>query len=212
MHYYIDGYNLLFRVLKVEENLQVQREAVLQELAKKAQLIDLSATIVFDAHYQPGPVSKGHFKNLEVIYTSEKESADEYIQRVVKRIKNPRFVTVVTSDKKLAWLCRMQGSNTETISAFLGWLNRRYQNELVPPTKKPKEPLKVIDLSLAPPKPGTASYYEAIFEGELVQEQAQTSAPPAAPPVVKDLPTKELPQEPESDFDRYMRLFGESDR
>ncbi len=168
MHYYIDGYNLLFRVLDVDGEFQAQREAVLRDLATSAQLIDLSATIVFDAHYQPGDVSRGHFKNLEVVYTSEKESADDYIHRSVMRIKNPRFVTVVTSDKKLAWLCRNHGSNIATIAAFLSWLDKRCHNKKAPRlAKETKKLTEALDLPAVPPKPGTISYYEAIFEAEM---------------------------------------------
>ncbi len=210
MHYYIDGYNLLFRVVEASADLQSQRDALLQELAQKAQAIDLSATLVFDAHHQPGPVSRGHFKSLEIVYTSEKESADEYIHRAVTRIKNPRFITVVTSDKKLAWLCRLHGANTESISAFLGWLNRRYQNECFPkvPTKKVKAPPKVIEMPTLPPKPGTVSYYEAIFTGAGSQEPEVKSQEPEARSQEPPLETPKA-EDGESDFDRWLRLFEE---
>ncbi len=202
MHYYIDGYNLIFRILDVSEDLQAQREALLQDLAKKVQLIKLSATIVFDAHYRPGAVTRGHYKDLEVVYTSEKESADDYIHRKVRRVKNPKFITVVTSDKKLAWLCRQQGCNTESIPAFLRWLNRRYQNELAPaPNPERKKAPKIAELPKLPPKEGTLSYYEAIFEGKSVSQEQEPLPPPR-----KEKRTEE--NESESDFDRWMRLFG----
>lgn len=214
MHYYIDGYNLLFRVVDASEDLQNQREAVLEELARKAQVIDLSATIVFDAHYQPGPVTRGHFKNLEVVYTSEKESADDYIHRAVTRIKNPRFITVVTSDKKLAWLCRLHGANTESISAFLTWLNRRYQNEQTPrEAKKIKVAPQVIEqLPDPPPKPGTTSYYEAIFEEEIRNTLPLPTPKPLPPKPPRQVQSKPAPEEKrdESDYDRWLRLFGGS--
>ncbi len=215
MHYYIDGYNLLFRVVDAVENLQTEREAVLAELGKRAQAIDLSATIVFDAHHQPGPVSRGHYKNLEIVYTSEKESADEYIHRAVLRIKNARFITVVTSDKKLAWLCRVHGANTQSISAFLKWLNSRYQNELMPRLKKEKPPPKVVKKDLSalpalPPKPGTLSYYEAIFEGEMKEAPVSVVRVPEKVIPQKVKPEPEKPAEDdsdESDFDRWLRTF-----
>ena len=54
MHYFIDGYNLLFRLLHGSEDLQSEREAIIYELNKKISLIKLDVAIVFDAAYQIG--------------------------------------------------------------------------------------------------------------------------------------------------------------
>ena len=35
MHYFIDGYNLLFRILRAGDNLQKQREEIIQDLEIK---------------------------------------------------------------------------------------------------------------------------------------------------------------------------------
>ena len=54
MHYLIDGYNLLFRLLHDEKDLQSEREAIIYDLNKKISLIHLNASIVFDAAFQVG--------------------------------------------------------------------------------------------------------------------------------------------------------------
>ena len=41
MHYFIDGYNLLFRLCMDSEDLQSQREAIIHDLNKKISLIKM---------------------------------------------------------------------------------------------------------------------------------------------------------------------------
>ena len=46
MHYYIDGYNLLFRTLQGTRELRTQREALVIDLDLKAGLLGLDITVV----------------------------------------------------------------------------------------------------------------------------------------------------------------------
>ena len=145
MHYYIDGYNLLFRVHPSGEEFKEQRQRIIHDLSQKIDLLEIDATIVFDATFQIGESSRSHYKQLEIVYTDEGETADEYIVNELKSTPNPSQETIVTSDKKLAWYARRQNSKTESVEEFITWLNNRYKNKLNQLKKarvQPKTPLK----------------------------------------------------------------------
>ena len=130
MHYYIDGYNLMFRVLRAGDNLQQQRESIIKDLSQKIQSVGLNATLVFDAQYQSSESVRSHIKDLEIYFTDHGESADDFILKQIRLDKYPQHHIVVTSDKKLAWLARIKGSQTESVEDFFKQLNNRYKNKL----------------------------------------------------------------------------------
>src|SRR5699024_11489104 len=59
----------------------------------------LRIIIVFDALYAKGMESKLSINNLEIIYTNEKETADDFIEGLVASVKHVKNqVYVATSD------------------------------------------------------------------------------------------------------------------
>lgn len=55
--------------------------------------------MVFDGYKVAGnPGEKGHFHNLQVVYTKENQTADAYIQSLVREIGKNYQVRVATSD------------------------------------------------------------------------------------------------------------------
>lgn len=177
MHYFIDGYNLLFRLVRADGDLQTQRDKIIQELSTKIQLIGLDATLVFDAQYQLGESTKTHLQDLTILFTGSGETADDCIIDELRRVLNPREETVVTSDKKLAWRARRKMAHSETVEAFMEWLNRRYKNK-IHLLKEKKKPLLLIRTASAAPsiqkEAGSPSnkilpedcleYYASVFE------------------------------------------------
>lgn len=137
MHYFIDGYNLMFRLSRAGGDLKTQREEIIQDLEIKINTLGINATLVFDAQYQPDESSRSHIMGLEILFTNAGETADDFILHALKEDTKPHRQTVVTSDKKLAWLARRSHANTETIEEFVALLNRRYKNKLRP--KKTKQ-------------------------------------------------------------------------
>jgi uncharacterized protein len=203
MHYYIDGYNMLFR-LHAGDHLQSQREMIIQDLNQKIELVKIDVTLVFDSAFQIGDRSRSHFKHLEILFTAEGETADEFIIDELKRCLKPRQEIVVTSDKRLAWRARRRLAQTETVEGFLAWLNRCYKNKLRLPNAKPPLPsqpskplLRKTESPSSPPSfvPSKDSsveeclaYYEQVFEQEfqeLRQQEIETKARTAPPPKKK---------------------------
>ena len=180
MHYYIDGYNLLFRQLYSAKTLQEQRNALIQDLVTKISLLELNATLVFDSSYQSGDSTRSHKQLLEIIYTAEKESADDYILNCLKAKSDRRQETVITSDQRLAWRARRLNAKTEPIEEFIGWLNQRCKNKLKAEKKgktvqiKKSVPVspKTVKKEIHPGKTAEEShdYYLSIFEKFMEEE------------------------------------------
>jgi len=129
MHYYIDGYNLLFCLKSTHNRFKESREELIDELCEKLNFINLDVTIVFDSIYQAGESTRGHKQNLEIQYTAEGETADEFIiSEVGESIASQEIV--ITSDKKLAWTVRNLGAKTQSVSEFMAWLNKAWKNKI----------------------------------------------------------------------------------
>lgn len=230
MHYYIDGYNLLFRVLKAGDDIRKQREELITELEKKVNLLGIDATLVFDSHYQEDDYVRSHYKSLTIIYTAKGQSADECILHELKACADPSKHTVVTSDKKLATLCRLRLSKTETIDEFLSLIGKRYKNKLRNKRGDKADAQAAISLEKAPPPPvevkkPTAApastvheasqncfdYYLQSFEKEF--EQIEQANPPKKQELTKPkkpkIPPRQLTKEETqlSNFDRWQKAF-----
>ncbi|WP_059360255.1 NYN domain-containing protein [Parachlamydia acanthamoebae] len=218
MHYFIDGYNLMFRVLRVGDNLALQREKIIEDLHSKIAALNLNVTLVFDAQYQLGETSRTHYKQLEIIFSSTGETADEFIISELKIRKSPFQCTVVTSDKKLAWLSRLQAAKTETVEEFIGWLNKRYANrgrrrilprlqlekkQITPPKKVPTEPLPAVQAE------DCFSYYLNAFQKNLEKLIAENPPKRKKASLKKDKQIQEEQVRLESDYSRWERLFNE---
>lgn len=111
------------------ESLQSQRTEIIQDLDEAADFLDLNLTIVFDAQYHLGLGTRSHYHSIEICFTDEGETADDYILQALKFQSKPHQITVVTSDKKLAWQARRRLAKTESVEQFLSWLSKRYQNK-----------------------------------------------------------------------------------
>lgn len=184
MHYYIDGYNLMFRVLQNREgNLQTQRQQMIDDLTQKIEFLELDVTFVFDAQYQPCDSSRSFFRNLEILFTAHGETADEAIINEIKSESKPRQQVVVTSDKKLAWFARRCSVKTESVEEFVAWVNKRCHNKLrhqraeVLAKRAVIKTAPIVELgtkpipkALPPAQPGSIDYYLAAFDVEDVPE------------------------------------------
>ena len=99
----VDGYNIIFAWDELRELSETDLAAARGKLAdilcnyqgyRKCTLI-----LVFDAYKvegNPGEVSRYH--NIHIVYTKEAETADQYIEKTVRKIAKNHHVTVATSD------------------------------------------------------------------------------------------------------------------
>jgi predicted RNA-binding protein with PIN domain len=99
----VDGYNIIgdwdeLKKLK-DVDMGQARDRLTDLMAEYSAYADQRVIVVFDAYYVQGRASKYHAHQVEIIYTKEKETADECIERLVKKLKNVKNqVYVATSD------------------------------------------------------------------------------------------------------------------
>ncbi|GGP15403.1 NYN domain-containing protein [Oceanobacillus neutriphilus] len=99
----VDGYNIIgawpeLEHLK-EKDIGQARDRLIELLAEYQAFTGDRVIVVFDAYYVRGIESKQEQFKVEVIYTKEKETADECIEKLVKKVKNVETqVYVATSD------------------------------------------------------------------------------------------------------------------
>lgn len=205
MHYYVDGYNLMFRTSGAYDDLASRRQQLIEELNFKTQLLDLEVTLVFDSQYQPGQGDRSHFQNLEILFTDEGETADECIVNEIKSEKYPASkITVVTSDKKLAWFARRCRATTVSTEEFIVWLNKRCRNRLRKRTEPITKP-KVVPKAPSPtPKKTDDDYYLEEFQSRLLKLEAEQPQPPKKAIRKSKQKRKKLESPPDDDVSKSM--------
>ncbi len=100
----VDGYNMIFgweylnKIAK--DNLEHARDKLVEVLTDHQGYINEQIIIVFDAYNVKGNFGQvlSYNKHVDVIYTKEKETADQYIEKTAKAIDRKYQVRVATSD------------------------------------------------------------------------------------------------------------------
>jgi uncharacterized protein len=226
MHYYIDGYNLMFRSHTAGDNLQAQREKIVFDLNAKIQFLKLKATLVFDAAYCHGDSTQSHFKYIKILFSAQGQTADELILAELQACGSSDQQVVVTSDKQLAYQARRLHAQTESVEEFLEWLNKRCANKLkksrapkinlqrpqLPTVQSSKTPL--ADQKTSRPSDQASSgecftYYLNAFE-KLFEETQK--APLSSNPQKKRLRSRVKPPQKKppvglSDMQRWLKAF-----
>lgn len=114
MQIIIDGYNLLLRSRKggalAESELERMRDGLIHQMAAYAVNRSIAATIVFDGRQGIPAQAAPPGGRVKVIYSRPPENADALIKRLVQAARQPRDITVVTSDQPLARFVRSCGS------------------------------------------------------------------------------------------------------
>ncbi|WP_042145354.1 NYN domain-containing protein [Paucisalibacillus sp. EB02] len=99
----VDGYNIIgdwdeLKRLK-QKDMGQARDRLIELMAEYQAYSGIRVIIVFDAYYVRGMENKLKQYKVEIIFTKEKETADECIERLVKKLKNVKTqVYVATSD------------------------------------------------------------------------------------------------------------------
>lgn len=100
----VDGYNLIGADNEVfkesQAALELGRETILSKLAEYQAVVNYEIICVFDAYEVKSKEAVIERHGITVVYTKEKETADEYIERFVYDNYHPILceINVVTSD------------------------------------------------------------------------------------------------------------------
>ena len=99
----VDGYNIIFAWDSLKElaqvNLDSARGRLMDILSNYQGYRRMHLILVFDAYKVKGnPGSTVRYHNIDVVYTKEAETADQYIEKVTHEIGHRHHVRVATSD------------------------------------------------------------------------------------------------------------------
>lgn len=99
----VDGYNMIGswpELIKLKEiNLEEARDKLIETLAEYKAFSGMHVTVIFDAYQVPGLGGKYKQSRLDILYTREKETADECIEKLVTELSRRRVrIYVATSD------------------------------------------------------------------------------------------------------------------
>jgi len=141
VHYIVDGYNFLFRLPKDRKaSLEQRRQSLIDSLCEELSEFSSSAQIVFDSKEQVCDFAQSaKYPHLDVIYAPCNQSADDYILELVEHAKNPKNITVVTSDSELARHCRYLEAKSLTIEDFLHLIRGKQEKRASPKEVKQKK-------------------------------------------------------------------------
>jgi len=103
VHLMVDGYNFInawgFLREIAQEDLDSARKKLIDILADFSSYKGYKITVVFDSHLVKGAMRrKETISNVEVIFTKESETADNYIEQYVYKNSKNEKIGVVTSD------------------------------------------------------------------------------------------------------------------
>ena len=117
LHYFIDGYNLLYALPEIPKGPWPEKRDILLHLLETSQPQGRNLlTVVFDN--KQGPGGREMRGPVEVIYTSG-ESADEWIIQQVRKVANARICIVVTDDQAIRRMIRGTGARGMATRDFL---------------------------------------------------------------------------------------------
>ena len=112
----VDGYNIIFSWEELrelsEKDIGAARGKLADILSNYQGYRKCTLILVYDAYKvegNPGEVMKYH--NIYIVYTKEEETADQYIEKTVRRIAKDAAVTVATSDGLEQVIILGQGAN-----------------------------------------------------------------------------------------------------
>jgi predicted RNA-binding protein with PIN domain len=133
MHYWIDGYNLLFALLEnlapTKASFERRREHLITELKNQAEALSLQLTVVFDSSKEENLDTRHYCGYLKIIYTRGKETADELILEAIECSRSPTEICVITADKPLAKKARALKAETKSLEDFLSFLSKKHSQQ-----------------------------------------------------------------------------------
>lgn len=103
----VDGYNVLHNWDNLEELCRIDygaaRQQLLEILCNYQGFMQCRMAVIFDAYKVKGggAATSTRFHDIDVIYTSEDQTADSYIERMTRELAGKYQVRVVTSDSQV---------------------------------------------------------------------------------------------------------------
>lgn len=112
----VDGYNIIFAWEELKQlankNIDSARSKLADLLCNYQGFTKVNVLLVFDAYRVEGHKEETViYQNINIIYTKEAQTADQYIEQYVHEKKNKYDITVATSDQLEQVIILGQGAN-----------------------------------------------------------------------------------------------------
>lgn len=124
MAYIVDGNNVMGQTPGWHRDKSRSRRALLEKLAGFARLKKARVTVVFDGGPDTAVPEGSTFHGVKVLYAERGSDADSRIERLVETSTDPRGLTIVTSDRHLAFLVRSRGAAVIRSGDFRSQIDR----------------------------------------------------------------------------------------
>lgn len=111
----VDGYNIIGAWPELQRlkgiDFAAARDLLVEKMAEYQAFTGYRVIVVFDAHSMPGGMKQMKDYGVEVLYTKEKETADERIEKLAIELNNAATqIHVATSDAVEQWTIFGQGA------------------------------------------------------------------------------------------------------
>lgn len=128
MAYIVDGNNVMGQIPGWHRDKSKSRRQLLEKLAAFASVERARVTVVFDGGADNEVPEGSAFHGVKVLYAERGSDADSRIESLVKRSLDPRGLTIVTSDRHLAFLVRPSGAAVIRSGEFRSRMERRLES------------------------------------------------------------------------------------
>ena len=118
MAYIVDGNNVMGQTPGWHRDKPGARRRLIEQLAEFARVKKARITVVFDGEPDRDQPDGSAFRGVKVLYAEKGSNADARIERLVEASKDVHGLTVVTSDRALAFIIRARGANVIRSGAF----------------------------------------------------------------------------------------------
>ena len=124
MAYIVDGNNVMGQMPGWHRDKSRSRRALLEKLASFARVKRARITVVFDGGPDFEVPDGSSFHGVKVLFAERGSDADTRIERLVNSSKDPRGLTIITSDRHLAFLVRSSGASVIRSGEFRSEVDR----------------------------------------------------------------------------------------
>eukprot|EP01038_Epipyxis_sp_PR26KG_P009598 gene9598-12926_t len=130
---FVDGYNIIGRMNEENKNKQIDlstaRDCLISDLAVLRGATGWWIEVVFDAYKVSSPQKCYEIDNILVTYTSQSETADNFIERRFEELRSDGFTNMVvaTDDNILRMIAGSKGAGFLTSSMLLEELRIAYR-------------------------------------------------------------------------------------
>jgi len=110
MAYIVDGNNVIGQTPGWHRDKSASRRLLLEKISFFCRIKKARVTVVFDGAPDQAVPEGSTFHGVKVFYAKPGSDADTRIEQLVEKSTDPRGITVVTSDRRLAFLVRSSGA------------------------------------------------------------------------------------------------------